>query len=171
MTARKIMLLGDIGVGKTSIVRRLVFGRFETNYKVTINVDIYKYDIDAAGPNHDQTLELIIWDTDGNMADSIFRQQNYISGASAALLIGDITRPQSLDTMLRLSALCREKLPGRHVAFVLNKTDLVEPDMTTSLPCGFAATAHPILRTSAKTGANVKEAFRDAATAILRRDH
>jgi small GTP-binding protein len=171
MSARKIMLLGDIGVGKTSLVRRLVFDRFETNYKVTINVDIYKYEIDQAGPNADQLQELVIWDIDGNMADSIFRQQNYVSGASAALIIGDITRRQSLETMLRLANLCREKMPGRHVAFILNKTDLIEPDASLELPDEFASSTHTITRTSAKTGANVQEAFRDAATAILRRSH
>ncbi len=171
MTARKIMLLGDIGVGKTSIVRRLVFDRFETNYKVTINVDIYKYDIDNAGPSGDQPLALVIWDIDGNMADSIFRQQNYVSGAAAALIIGDITRRQSLQTMVRLADLCRERMPGRHIAFVLNKTDLIEAGSATELPSELTSTSHPLTRTSAKTGANVHEAFRDAATAILRRGH
>ncbi len=169
MTARKIMLLGDISVGKTSIVRRLVFDKFATNYKVTINVDIYKFEIDDAGPAHDQHLELVIWDTDGNMADSIFRQQNYMTGSSACMIVGDITRPRSLDLMLHLSGLCREKLPGRHVVMVLNKADLLEPGEELELPSGFATVTHPIVRTSAKTGAHVREAFRDAATAILRR--
>jgi small GTP-binding protein len=169
MTARKIMLLGDISVGKTSIVRRLVFDKFQTNYKVTINVDIYKFEIDDAGPKADQRVELIIWDTDGNMADSIFRQQNYMAGASAALIVGDITRAQSLETMLRLSDLCQEKIPGRHVTFVLNKIDLLEGDTDPDLPRGFADISHPVVRMSAKTGENVRLAFRDAATAILRR--
>ena len=113
MTARKIMLLGDIGVGKTSIIRRLVFDRFDTNYKVTINVEMYDYTVPDAGPNGDQRVDLVIWDTDGNMSGSIFDQKMYMAGASAALIIGDVTRRQSLETMLRLAVLCGELLPGR----------------------------------------------------------
>lgn len=40
MTSRKIMLLGEIGVGKTSLVNRLVHGRFRTDHMPTINVEI-----------------------------------------------------------------------------------------------------------------------------------
>ena len=40
----KILLLGEIGVGKTSIARRLVFNSFGDSYKATIGVDIYTYD-------------------------------------------------------------------------------------------------------------------------------
>ena len=45
MTAAKVMLLGDIGVGKTSIARRLRFDSFEANYKTTIGVDVLTHDV------------------------------------------------------------------------------------------------------------------------------
>ena len=45
MNRRKIMLLGDIGVGKSSIVRRLVFDEFDHNYKPTLGVDVYSCEI------------------------------------------------------------------------------------------------------------------------------
>ena len=41
----KVMLLGDIGVGKSSLARRLVFDHFETDYKTTIGVDVLTYDL------------------------------------------------------------------------------------------------------------------------------
>ncbi len=47
MSARKVMLLGEIGVGKSSLARRLVFDKFEFDYKPTIGVDIYRYDVPA----------------------------------------------------------------------------------------------------------------------------
>ena len=49
MTARKVMLLGEIGVGKSSLVKRLVFDRFETDYKPTLGVDVYRYEVPAGG--------------------------------------------------------------------------------------------------------------------------
>ena len=47
MTAQKIMLLGEIGVGKSSIAQRLVFNRFGTDYKPTLGVDVYTYEIET----------------------------------------------------------------------------------------------------------------------------
>ncbi|MGI9409070.1 MAG: hypothetical protein ACR2OV_03275, partial [Hyphomicrobiaceae bacterium] len=43
------MLLGDMGVGKTSIARRLAFGTFGGEYQSTIGVEILTYDIES-GP-------------------------------------------------------------------------------------------------------------------------
>ena len=66
--AAKVMLLGDIGVGKSSLARRLVFDRFESDYKSTIGVDVLSCDVlTALGP-----LRLILWDTDGDFGMSIF---------------------------------------------------------------------------------------------------
>ena len=42
-SAYKVMLLGQIGVGKSSIAQRLVFDRFESSYKPTMGVDVYRY--------------------------------------------------------------------------------------------------------------------------------
>ena len=55
MIQRKLMLLGEIGVGKTSTIRRLVFDKFETNYKATVGTDIYTVDVEPQ-PGIDQPL-------------------------------------------------------------------------------------------------------------------
>ena len=145
---RKIMLLGDIDVGKTSIIDRLVFGKFDIGSKVTINVDMFRYAIDDAGPAGNQSVDWVIWDTDGKMADSVFKNQYYIAGAAAALIVGDITRRQTMDTMVRLASLCATKLPGRYVAFILNKIDLIEPGVDVDLPPGLATTQNTVDRKS-----------------------
>ncbi|MCB1484942.1 MAG: hypothetical protein KDJ17_08635, partial [Hyphomicrobiaceae bacterium] len=59
MSARKVMLLGEIGVGKSSLARRLVFDKFEFDYKPTIGVDIYRYEAPASATRPATTL--IIW--------------------------------------------------------------------------------------------------------------
>ena len=64
----KIMLLGEIGVGKSSIAQRLVFNRFETIYKPTLGVDVYTYDIETeTDADPVTTTKFIIWDTDGEL--------------------------------------------------------------------------------------------------------
>ena len=93
MTAQKIMLLGEIGVGKSSIAQRLVFNRFETDYKPTLGVDVYTYEIETpTDADPAATTKFIIWDTDGNFGESVL-SHIYIKEAAAALIVGDIGAP------------------------------------------------------------------------------
>ncbi|MCB1505670.1 MAG: hypothetical protein KDJ47_11900 [Hyphomicrobiaceae bacterium] len=165
MIARKLMLLGEIGVGKSSLAKRLVFDRFETDYKPTLGVDIYRYDIPATPTN--QAMSLIIWDTDGNFGEAMF-QHVYMKEASAAFIIGDVTRRQTLDTMLSLSKGFRSQFPGRYEALIVNKMDLFDGD-DASIPAELASGRSGVFHTSALTGDNVKQAFHEAASTMLRR--
>ena len=168
MTPRKIMLLGEIGVGKSSIARRLVFDRFESDYKPTLGVDVYSYEIEPrliTQPGAATGIRFIIWDTDGNFRDNIL-SHIYIKQAAGALIVGDVTRRTTLDSMLHLGRSFMSAMPGRYCGFLLNKSDLAT---TTDLPPALAHSPIPIVHTSAKTGENVKEAFVGAADAIRRR--
>lgn len=165
MIARKVMLLGEIGVGKSSLVKRLVFDRFESDYKPTLGVDVYRYEVPAS--KDDAPITLIIWDTDGNFGDAMFRHV-YMKEASAAFIVGDVTRRPTLDTMLRLSKGFREHFPGRYEALIVNKLDLVEGEPL-NLPDALAPSRDSVFHTSALTGDNVQTAFREAASTILRR--
>jgi small GTP-binding protein len=168
---KKIMLLGDIGVGKTSLIRRLVLNKFEGTYKGTLGFDLYTFKVDSAGAAGDQSVPLVIWDTDGNVGVNILRHDVYMQGTSAALLVGDATRPETHATMAELATAFLERFPGRPFAFVLNKSDLIEGDPV--VPAALQKHVDmglPIVHTSAKSGDNVVAAFRTAATAILRRD-
>jgi small GTP-binding protein len=168
MTARKVMLLGEIGVGKSSIVERLVFDRFDLEYKPTIGVDVYRYEVPASATR--EAVSLIIWDTDGNFGDTIFRHV-YMKEASAALVIGDLSRRETLETMARLGSGFEEALPGRHISFILNKMDLVSPGGEGEFELSLKQTGRDIVRTSAKTGENVQYAFLHTADAIIRRGY
>jgi small GTP-binding protein len=166
MTARKVMLLGEIGVGKSSLARRLTFDKFDIDYKPTIGVDVYRYEVPATTER--AAMSLIIWDTDGNFGDAIFKHI-YMKQAAAALIIGDIARPSTLTTMARLADGFAESFPGRHVGFIVNKSDLVPEPESIPLPGALALPGRAIICTSAKTGHHVKRAFIDAADCIARR--
>lgn len=164
LSAHKIMLLGAIGVGKSSIAQRLVFDRFEVSYKPTIGVDVYRYDVtDHAGG---EPIRLILWDSDGNLGDAIFRHI-YLKEASAAIIIGDVTRAETVAAMPQTARGFRARLPGRSVTFVLNKTDLA-PAGTLDLPHELRDGTTPVFRTSALTGDNVRHAFEATAKAVVR---
>lgn len=168
MTARKVMLLGEIGVGKSSLARRLVFDKFEFDYKPTIGVDIYRYDVPASATR--PATSLIIWDTDGNFGDAIFRHI-YMKEAAAACIVADLSRPQTLDTMAKLATGFADNFPGRHTTLIVNKTDLVPGAELAPLPPAIIQTLAPLIRTSAKTGSNVVRAFTETADVIARRGH
>ena len=166
MIARKVMLLGEIGVGKSSLARRLVFNKFEFDYKPTIGVDVYRYEVpDEPGR---PGMALIIWDTDGNFGDAIFKHI-YMKEAAAALIIGDLSRPQTLDSMAKLGHGFSDMFPGRHIGFIVNKSDLLSDPELVALPPFLTKPGASLIRTSAKTGSHVAEAFIDTASSLGRR--
>lgn len=162
--ADKVMLLGQIGVGKSSLAHRLVFNRFEQTYKPTIGVDVYRYQPDD-GPA--QRAPMIVWDSDGNLGDAMFKHV-YLKEASAAIVIGDITRSETIEQMARTASAFRETLPGRVTCFIVNKIDLANGTHVT-LPDALTSDSTMLFYTSALTGENVKKAFAATSDAIARR--
>lgn len=166
MMIRKIMLLGEIGVGKTSIVRRLVLDRFDGDYKATIGTDVYRYEVTPSPTG--APFHFIVWDTDGSFGQSIFRSV-HVKEAHAALIVGDLTRRATLENAARLAAGFADAMPGRYLAVVLNKLDLFADDHDPEVPEQLTTGEFPTMRTSAKSGLNVKNAFHSAAQTIVRR--
>lgn len=163
--AHKVMLLGQIGVGKSSLAQRLIFDRFETTYKPTIGVDVYRYD--AGAVDGEPSVPMIVWDSDGNLGDAMFRHI-YLKEASGAIVIADCTRPDTVISLLEIATAFRARLPGRAVSFILNKIDLVADLETLDLPAELSQSDARVFRTSAMTGENVKQAFAATARAIAR---
>ncbi|MEM9028937.1 MAG: Rab family GTPase [Pseudomonadota bacterium] len=166
MTIRKIMLLGDVGVGKTSIANRLVFNRFGGDYKATVGSDIYQYEV-IPSPIEEPFL-FNVWDTDGNFGEALFRSV-YIRGSNAALVVGDVKRRRSLETMIELARTFETELPGRYLCCVLNKIDLLDEGEEPSVPDALVTSGLPYKLTSAASGANIVDVFQEAAAAIVRR--
>jgi len=169
MIIRKILLLGEMEVGKTSIANRLRFDTFKESYKSTIGMDMHRYDVEP-GPNGER-FQFLICDTDGNFEDILFRDQ-HVRGAQAAIVVGDLTRRETLVAQARLAIKFSDAKPGRYLAGVLNKNDLKDEfpdDEDDYLPEGLRAPFFPLIRTSAKTGENVQRTFHDAAETIVRR--
>ena len=126
MISAKIMLLGDIGVGKTSLARRRVFDKFDADYKTTIGVDVLTHDIELGPECGGEILRLVLWDTDGDFGSRIF-ETVYLAGASGAIIVADASRPGTLVKMTTLADRFAEHFPGRPVVMIVNKIDLAGP--------------------------------------------
>lgn len=83
---KKVCLLGDFAVGKTSLVRRFVEGHFEDKYLSTIGVKVARKSLDR-----DETkLNLLIWDLVGGNEFSR-SETGYLLGTAGALVVCDLT--------------------------------------------------------------------------------
>ncbi|MEL6751595.1 MAG: Rab family GTPase, partial [Pseudomonadota bacterium] len=148
----KLLLLGTLAVGKTSLARRLSFNTFDADYKSTIGVQLHKLDVDVDG----QTVSVVVWDTDGDLAADALTSV-YARGAAGALIVGDAVRPDTLTAVADLANAMDETMPGRPCICVVNKIDAGAPDaerMNT-----IEATGRTVTRTSALNGEGVSEAL------------
>ena len=159
----KVMLLGEIGVGKSSLARRFVFDRFEGEYKSTIGVDILSHEIML---DDGRALKLMLWDTDGDFGARIF-ETVYIKGASGALIVSDATRPATLAKAERLAAGFADAFPGRPTRVIVNKIDLA--DLGADAFSGAGLAPSEVVRTSARTGEGVQALFQSMGADIVRR--
>ena len=155
------MLLGDIGVGKSSLARRLVFDRFDSEYKTTIGVDVMSHDVDCGG----QKLRMILWDTDGDFGQHIF-ETAYARGASGAIIVSDASRPATTLKMANLARGFETRYPGRPLCSVINKIDLAPGERAAGAS---GVRSDETLYSSALTGQGVRELFASIGAAIIRR--
>jgi small GTP-binding protein len=163
MISAKIMLLGDIGVGKTSLARRRVFNKFDADYKTTIGVDVLTHDLELGPECENEIMRLVLWDTDGDFGSRIF-ETVYLAGASGAIIVADASRPGTLVKMTTLADRFDDHFPGRPVVMIINKIDLAPPSSVSG-----ARVQHDVLHTSAKTGEGVFELFQTLGAAVWRR--
>ncbi len=167
---KKICLLGSYGVGKTSLVRRFVYNKFEEKYLSTIGVQISRKTLNYNDNQHLMNTEvnLFLWDIANiEKFDSVVK--SYISGAHGAIIVADITRPNSLTPTIDFANNFIDANPDGKVVFVGNKTDL-ESDIKISED-DFRSKSlllnSDVFFTSAKSGANVELLFQSFSLKLI----
>jgi small GTP-binding protein len=160
---KKVCLLGEFAVGKTSLVRRFVEGRFDDRYLTTIGVKISRHSLAREG----HTLNLLLWDLAGS-EEFNGAAASHLLGAAGALVVCDLVRPETVETLVRYAVRLRAANPDAAVVLAANKRDLVDERRVSDadLAAASALLSGPYLLTSAKTGENVERAFELLADAI-----
>ncbi|KAG0307932.1 rab32, member RAS oncoprotein [Dissophora globulifera] len=125
----KILVIGDVSTGKTSIIKRYVHNIFSMNYKSTIGVD---FALKVIQWSPDTVIRLQLWDIAGQERGNMARV--YYKEAIAALVVYDVTRPKTFEAVKRWKADLDSKvsLPEAlgggpiHTILLANKIDLQE---------------------------------------------
>ena len=162
----KICLVGEQSVGKTSLIHRFVSGAFDASYIRTLGAVVSKKEFDLESVGGRQVhMDMSILDIMGNRTFLDLFHEAYFHGANGILAVADATRRGTLDALgVWISSV--ESVSGRLPVFlVVNKSDLVDRAEYGPLEIDAAAKAFGAehVLTSAKTGANVEEAFRRLA--------
>lgn len=161
----KILLVGDAGVGKSSILLRFTDDTFDDHLQSTIGVDFKMRKLDLGG----KKVKLTIWDTAGQER---FRTltAGYYRGAHGIVFVYDVTRR---DTFQHLNAWMQEvQMYCRHGGaiklLVGNKIDLADRVVRKDEAEAWArSNGMLLLESSAKTKVGIDQVFEEVAEKIL----
>eukprot|EP00658_Telonema_sp_P-2_P020109 TRINITY_DN17921_c0_g1_i3.p2 TRINITY_DN17921_c0_g1~~TRINITY_DN17921_c0_g1_i3.p2 ORF type:complete len:206 (+),score=63.35 TRINITY_DN17921_c0_g1_i3:137-754(+) len=161
----KVVVLGDAGVGKTSVIQRFIAGNFEEWTKATVGASFASKTVRTES---DGNVKLSIWDTAGqeqfqSMAPIYYRNAN------AALLVFDLLEMESFTkAKFWIDQLRANGPPGVVIAIVGNKLDReIERKVPNEIAAAYARDIEAAyFESSAKTGAGVSEVFNHLANAV-----
>ncbi len=165
----RIVLLGEASVGKTSLLRRYTENAFDDEYKQTVGTTFATKDArvsDKSGVS--RAVRLIIWDMGGQSTYRELRRQ-FMRGASGAIIVYDVTRPETFMAMNTWYESFREVCPDAPAIICANKIDLESKRMVPQQPGimlknWFQA---EYFETSAKMGTAVSDVFMHIAQIVL----
>lgn len=171
----KVLVIGDVATGKTSIIQRYVYKTFDENHQATLGVDFSLKRVRV----EDTQLNVQMWDIAGQER-FIGLAPTYYKHAVAAIVVFDITNKNTLDNAAKWKADVDDKVflrNGDNIPVVLfaNKWDLVEekPDLKAVSDDELDEFCHEHhfigwFTTSAKTGLHVKKGMNFVITKIMK---
>ena len=163
----KIIIIGEPAVGKTSLVKKFITGKFAIDYKASIGTNIFTKKIITT----DIDITLQLWDIAGQER-WINMRHSYYSGAKGVIIVGDLNRKNTFDQIEKFWVQDIKNYCS-HVPIILlaNKKDLlnkIEEQEIISL--GKRIKTDLIMFTSAKTGDNVELAFLKISKRAIKQD-
>ncbi|MFW9945442.1 MAG: Rab family GTPase [Candidatus Odinarchaeota archaeon] len=165
----KIIIIGDPGVGKTSLVKKFISGQFSRDYKASIGTNLF---IKKMESDSDEKISLNLWDIAGQERWVKMRHL-YYSGSDGALIVGDITRKNTFYQITKfwtpdLKKYCRD-IP---LILLANKNDLkLDISKTEIEEISNKINANSLIYTSARNGEHVEEAFKLISDLSLKFSH
>ena len=164
--ALKFLVLGDGGVGKTTLLHRYIKGKFLNTATMTIGVEFLSKQIQMNTIN----CQLILWDISGQDRFR-FMIDKYMRGASGALLLFDTTNMTSFVNIGKWVNLVRKYYQKLPIILIAAKCDLEEFSIVGDIYAKKTKERYGMvdfIKTSSKTGLNVESAFQTLANYVVR---
>lgn len=158
----KVCLLGDGAVGKTSLVRRFVFDAFDDKYLQSFGTKVSKKTVVF----EDVEADLMVWDILGQRTHETLHAA-YYRGAAGALAVCDSTRPETLQSLSSWVDGFLSVVGEAPILIISNKSDLERAYPFEDVRAFAESIGSPVFETSAKTGANVEEAFAEISRRMV----
>ena len=163
----KLIIIGEPGVGKTSLVKKFVSGQFTSDYRASIGTNLF---IKKLNLGSEKIVTIQIWDIAGQERWTKMRHI-YYRGANGVLIVGDIARKNTFFQIeefwsLDLKNYC-DNIP---IILIANKNDLsmnISKEEVENIKKKINAI--DLLFTSAKIGNNVEKSFELIAKYALNR--
>ncbi|MEM4729678.1 MAG: Rab family GTPase [Thermoplasmata archaeon] len=167
---KKVCMLGDPAVGKTSLVARFVFSVFDDRYIETIGAKVVKRTmaVERVSTGERYRLKMIIWDIAGQRTLD-FIKPTYYRDAEGAIVVADLTRRETLGNVPRWAESIRSVCGEIPIVLIVNKSDLKTHAQYTEAEAASVANGMgaSLFMSSAKTGENVESAFGALGRALI----
>jgi len=166
----KMALIGDNGVGKTSLIRRFVHNEFDDKYIRTLGTKVSKIELVV---NHGSDVEvrviLSIFDIMGQTGFRDVVKETFFHGCQGLLAVCDITKKSTLDALQSWISAATDVCGEVPIIIIVNKKDLVRSSVISEANIEKVATIYQCSYafTSAKTGELVEDAFNALAVQIV----
>jgi small GTP-binding protein len=164
MMQKKVCMVGLFATGKTSLVQRFVHSRFSERYLSTVGVKIDRKEVEVDGT----PVTLLLWDLAGRDGFEDITP-SYLRGSHGILYVADGTRRESWEQLGELRAIAREAAGDVPCVLAVNKADLTDQWALSRPEEDRLAAEWDLVRTSAKSGDGVEEAFRRLGRGTLAR--
>lgn len=164
--AFKFLILGDGGVGKTTLLHRYIKGKFLDTSTMTIGVEFLTKQTKLDSTN----CQLILWDISGQKRFR-FMVDRYIRGAAGALLLFDITSMTSFVNIGKWVQLVKKQYKDLPIVLIAAKCDLDEFSMVADIYAKKTQERFGMvdyIKTSSKNGLNVDKAFESLANYVIK---
>jgi len=165
----KVTILGNEKVGKTSLIKRYVYDKFDDAYLMTLGTKTTKKTVNLKGVQGEVEVKMVIWDIMGQREFSR-AFSSFFSGSKGGILVADMTRKSTLKNIPNWVDDLFSVTGPIPLILVANKSDIPEPAFGfEDLEAMASKYNAPFFMTSAKTGDKVEGAFEHLGGLMLKR--
>src|SRR5207249_2287461 len=155
----KVCLVGDVAVGKTSLIKRFVQDQFDDRYIARLEERRAGNSLDVVWKGAPATLDMMVWDIMGEKGFRALLRDAYFEGSHGVIAVCDLTRKDTFYDLNNWVQMIRKQVGNVPIVFLGNKMDLLERRVVSEEELARMGTIHSAAHflASAKTGHGVNE--------------